>query len=134
MNHEIYHYGVKGIKWGVRRSKEELKYNRNSVYASVNRSIPKIASKNEILVRSFSQHAADQAQDRKVSAKDIVDALKKPFYIEPMRIDDYGRKSNRFIGEKATVNVNPDNGNVTTVWNTGSRDKKKYSKERKNSK
>lgn len=84
MSNEIYHYGVKGMKWGVRRSKEELRYNRNSIYASVNRSIPKIASKNGILVRSFSQHAADQAQDRKVPAKDIVDALKKPLYIEPI--------------------------------------------------
>lgn len=131
MSNEIYHYGVKGMKWGVRRSKEELRYNRNSVYASVNRSIPKIASKNGILVRSFSKHAANQAQERKVSAKDIVDALKKPLYIEPVRIDDYGRKSRRFIGEKATVNVNPDNGNVTTVWNTGSKDRRKYTIERK---
>ena len=130
MNNEIYHYGVKGMKWGVRRSKEELRYNRNSIYASVNRSIPKIAYKNGILVRPFSQHAADQAQDREVSAKDIVDALKKPLYIEPVRIDDYGRKSRRFIGEKATVNVNPDNGNVTTVWPTGKRERKKYSGER----
>jgi hypothetical protein len=134
MNNEIYHYGVKGMKWGVRRSKEELRYNRNSIYTSVNRSIPKIASKNGILVRSFSKHAADQAQDRKVSAKDIVDALKKPLYIEPIKFDKNGRPSKRFIGAKATVNVNPDTGNVATVWKTGSKDRRKYSSERKNSK
>lgn len=34
---ELRHYGVKGMKWGVRRSKEELAYNKNSVITAVNR-------------------------------------------------------------------------------------------------
>lgn len=53
MSNEIYHYGVKVMKCGMRRSKEELRYNRNSVYASVNRSIPKIASKIDNIVKKL---------------------------------------------------------------------------------
>ncbi|MCM1117950.1 MAG: hypothetical protein NC543_01105 [bacterium] len=43
-------------------------------------------------------------------------------------IDDNGRKSQRFIGENATVNINPDTGNVITVWKNGSATKRKYEK------
>lgn len=114
---ELFHYGVKGMKWGVRRSRKELKYNRNSIAASVNRSIKvyKIATKNGILVKGFSEHAVDQAEERKVSAKQIVSALQRPIYIEDIRTDNKGRRSQRFIGRKATTNVNPDNGVITTV-------------------
>jgi hypothetical protein len=39
------------------------------------------------------------------------------------------QRSIRYIGDKATANVNPDNGNITTVWKTGKRVRMKYSKE-----
>lgn len=42
--------------------------------------------------------------------------------------DDLGRNSQRFIGDKATVNMNPDSGKVTTVWKTGKATRKKYTK------
>lgn len=41
----LYHYGVKGMKWGVRRTKEELKYDKNSISAIVDNSLNKIATK-----------------------------------------------------------------------------------------
>ena len=122
----IKHYGVKGMKWGVRRTPEQLKYNKNSVTASVNRSLIKVATKNGILVRSISDHAANQASERKVSAKEIVDALKNSLYIRDVRTDKSGRKSQRFVGYSATVNVNPDTGIISTVWRTGTRERNKY--------
>ena len=129
---ELFHYGVKGMKWGVRRSREELKYNRNSVAASVNRSIKvfKVATKNGILVRGFSEHAADRAAERKVTAQQIVAATQRPMYIDEIRTDSKGRRSQVFIGRKATVSVNPDNGVITTAWKTGKDERRKYLRKR----
>lgn len=112
---ELYHYGVKGMKWGVRRSKEELKYNKSSVIASVNRSISTITTKNGVKLSALSDHAGDQARDRKVGAKAIVDAVKNPLYIRPTVTDKQGRPSQRFVGKSVTVNVNPTTGVICTI-------------------
>lgn len=50
-------------------------------------------------------------------------------HIGDVKIDNMNRKSQRFIGENATVNINPDNGMVITVWRTGKSTAKKYRKE-----
>ena len=123
---ELYHYGVKGMKWGVRRSKESLRYNKSSVIASVNRSVSKTVTKNGIKLTALSDHAGDQARDRKVSAKAIIDAVRNPLYTESVTIDKKGRPSQRFIGKNATVNVNPSSGVISTVWRTGTKTRKKY--------
>ncbi len=77
---------------------------------------------------SISDHASKQAQDRKVSSKNIIDAIINPLYIRKVTTDQYGRKSQRFIGDKATVNVNPDTGVIATVWPTGTKTRNKYKK------
>lgn len=38
---ELYHHGVKGMKWGVRRTKEQLGYKSNSKLSSENFSMKK---------------------------------------------------------------------------------------------
>lgn len=125
---ELYHYGIKGMRWGVRRSKEELRYNKSSVIASVNRSIKSHVTRNGIRLSSLSEHAGDQARDRKVSAKAIVDAVKNPLYIKQVRYDNLGRPSQRFIGKYATVNVNPTSGTIVTIWPTSTKKRMKYSR------
>lgn len=112
---ELCHYGIKGMKWGVRRSKEELAYNKNSVIAAVNRKEIKVKMKHGILTCRMSDHAGIQAASRKVSSREIVDAITKPLYINDITLDQAGRKSQRYIGKNATVNVNPDNGTIITV-------------------
>lgn len=120
----LYHYGVKGQKWGV----------RNGPPYPINRASPlrivslKIATKIGILVTGVSIHAEEQAKTRGVKNEDIVDALKNPLYIGDGSTDADGRKSKRFIGYHATVNVNPETGLIATVWPTGRKKRKKYMK------
>lgn len=83
---------------------------------------------NGITIHSISAHTIDRASERGVSSANVVDAIQNPLHIGEIVLDRYGRKSQRFIGEKATVNVNPDTGNIATVWNTGKAQKKKYAK------
>lgn len=111
----LFHYGIKGMKWGVRRTPEELGYNKGSVESVVNRHLPKVIAKNGLKVRSMSIHAAEQAEERKVKAKEILETLNNPLYIYGIRTDEQGRRSQRLVGNNATVNVNPDNGVIVTV-------------------
>ena len=125
---ELYHYGVKGMKWGVRRTKEELRYNKGSIQSIINRRASGIKTKNGLKITAMSDHIGDQASSRKVEAKHIVDALENPIYIRDVRYDKQGRPSQRFVGTNATVNVNPETGIITTTWKTGTRERTKYSK------
>ena len=112
---ELCHYGVKGMKWGVRRTREQLRHDKGSIMSVVNRNASKIATRNGILVTSIADHAGDQAHERKITSKEIVDALQKPLYIKGVKVDDEGRKSQQFIGSKATVCVNPDTGVISPL-------------------
>lgn len=123
----LMHYGIKGMRWGVRRTKEELMYNKESVLAAVNRKSLNVKTANGIRVYELSDHAGDQVTARKVSAKDIVDAVTKPLHIKDVEYDQFGRPSQQFIGKYATVAVNPDTGIGCSVWKTGTRTRKKYS-------
>lgn len=84
---------------------------------------------NGIKVESFSEHMEKRAVERNVSLKDLKDAFENPLHIDDIKIDSLGRPSQRFIGEKATVNINPETGTVATIWKTGKSKIKKYKKE-----
>ena len=84
---------------------------------------------NDISINSVSIHALDQARTRGVSLSDINRAVTNPLHIDDIETDDMGRRSQRFIGNDATVNVNPDSGTIATVWKTGTRTRRKYSDE-----
>ncbi len=104
---------------GAKRYKNELSLDGNGGI---------IKTKNGIGVSSISKHTIERANERNVSRQDIANALENPLNIRDVVVDDSGRKSQRFIGANATVNINPDTGNVITVWKTGSATKKKYLK------
>lgn len=87
-----------------------------------------LKTKNGITITGISAHGYERQDERNVPVEDIKDALTSPLKIKDPVIDDHGRRSQRFIGEKATVNVNPDTGNIPTVWRTGSKTVKKYKK------
>lgn len=88
----------------------------------------KTIASNGVKVGSISVHTLERANERGVTATAIIEAFKNPLHIGDVIIDDLGRKSQRFIGEIATANVNPGTGKVTTVWKTGKATKKKYKK------
>ncbi len=83
----LMHYDVKGMKWGIRRTPEELRYNSSSVIASVNRYGINVVTSTGDRIASMSSHAGDQARQREVSAKEIIDALRSPLYIKPVKYD-----------------------------------------------
>lgn len=125
---ELIHHGIKGQKWGVRRTPEQLSHDRYSIEARLNKK--KIVTANGVSVTHISKHALDRAEElsRYVTAKEIENALTKPIHIDKISANSNGR-SQRFIGNDATVNVNPDTGNIITVWKTGNKIKKRYLKE-----
>lgn len=47
-----------------------------------------------------------------VAIKEIAQAIKAPLDIRPVKVDYNGGRSQKYIGEKATVTINPDTGNL----------------------
>lgn len=113
-------------------------YNRIWHYKAVPETIEKtddfgiiknVNTANGIKVSAPSQHMLERAAERGVTAADVTNALQQPLHINEVKTDNQGRRSQRFIGALATVNVNPDSGIVTTIWKTGQKTKEKYQKE-----
>lgn len=131
------HYGIKGMKWGVRRTKKQLQYDRYSIQAKLNHAFPSIKTTNNVRVNTISEHALDRIEsgdDRKVTAEQIVNALEKPLKIGKTKFDEFGRPSIRYTGEHATVNVDPMTCAITTVWKTGHKEAAKLKAKKEDNK
>ncbi|WP_299223804.1 RHS repeat-associated core domain-containing protein [uncultured Psychroserpens sp.] len=74
-----------------------------------------IKASNGIEVTGFTKHGLDQKMDRGVSSSSMLQAIKEPLQIGPVKFDDLGRPSQRFVGEKGTIAVNPQTGKVVSV-------------------
>lgn len=89
-----------------------------------------LVTSNGIRVTSWSEHSFARVAERHVTRDEVVDALKNPLDVGSIKTDEKGRRSQRFIGRTATVNINPDNGVITTVWRTGTSTRKKLEKKK----
>ncbi|WP_425521708.1 RHS repeat-associated core domain-containing protein [Xanthomonas vasicola] len=75
----------------------------------------------KISIKGMTGHAVDQAINRGVKPAQIVDAIKDPLKVAEAKVDALGRQSQKIVGEKATVVVNPETGKIVTVYPTSSR-------------
>ncbi len=78
-----------------------------------------------IIEMSVSKHAMERIEQRGVTLKDMRDAIENPLEEPKLRLDAYNKKSIRYLGKKATVNVNPLSNNIVTIWKTSSKKKSK---------
>lgn len=86
-----------------------------------------LKTSNGITITKVSKHQQERADIRNLNLDGIKDALLNPLHISDVSEKKNG-KSQRFIGETATVNINPDTGAVITSWATGKSRLKKYKK------
>jgi hypothetical protein len=71
-------------------------------------------------IDNMSYHAKQRAVERNISQSDINDALKNPLKITSVKYDTQGFPSVQYIGNNATVVVNPETGHIITLWPTSS--------------
>jgi hypothetical protein len=81
----------------------------------------KLAEGGAKLALKMGEHAVEQATARGVKASQIIDAARNPLKVTETKIDALGRPSQKLIGEKATIAVNPEIGKITTVHPTSSK-------------
>ncbi|MDF2486734.1 MAG: phage head morphosis protein family [Herbinix sp.] len=78
-------------------------------------------SSNGTEITNISKHAVDRAIERNVSAANTKEALLNPLKTGRIKISDNGLPSQKYIGEKATVSINPDTGVIIQVNPTSSK-------------
>ena len=88
-----------------------------------------ITTSNGINVTGISKHCEERINERDITISDVKEALIKQLHVCDVKTDENGRKSQRFIGEKVTANVNPDTGYIPTAWKTGKATARKYRKD-----
>ena len=130
INKEIYHHGIKGQKWGVRRTKEQLIHDPYSIAAKVNNRKLEVDTLSGKVTAKLTNHAIEQLSrpERLLTAKEILDAMEHPLdKANTLRVDPITKlTSQRFIGQYATVNINDLTGDISTLWKTSSKIVKKY--------
>ncbi|SHF15291.1 Phage minor capsid protein 2 [Tissierella praeacuta DSM 18095] len=85
-----------------------------------------LITEDNITIEGISHHLKERVIEREISAKSIEDALKNPLNIGKIKYDKQNRPSIEYIGNNARVQINPETGNIITVWRTSSKLRNKY--------
>lgn len=120
--------GAGGYQLVPASMKYEQWYDRHVTQATeteFNTLVQGIAAADGLKITKVSSHAIDQAIARRVSAGAAKQALTEPLEIGKIKVDAKGRRSKRYVGEQATVAVNPDTGVVASLNPTHSKTAKK---------
>lgn len=80
---------------------------------------------NGIEIQLVTKHFTDQMKNRDITFDDVKDALGNTLKWRDTTYDINGKPAQRFVGENATVNVNPYGGILVTCWSTSSKLKRK---------
>ncbi len=75
------------------------------------------------VVGNMTRHLSERMMERNITKAQIIEALTNPMYIETKE-DHLGRPSKLYVGNKRTVAVNPNNGNILTARATNKKEKK----------
>jgi len=73
---------------------------------------------NNVEIKDVSRHLIDRVRQREIELDDILETLKNPLDCGKIVYDEKNRPSFKAIGEKTTLYINPDTGNITTVHKT----------------
>ena len=108
MNDELYHYGVKGMKWGIRRTPAQLGHDvskRAKKVGSAVGSTLKKAGKSTVSAIKSHQEASKQRKAAKKDTKDLKKIRKKP--LSEMSDDELRRTIQRMQLEQQYANLQP---------------------------
>lgn len=83
-----------------------------------------------VTINNLSAHFYDRRDGRNVDIKAVAQTIKSPIWTEPATRDRYGRLGQRLVGHKTTVVLNPETGNIATIYKTQKRYLNKARKER----
>ena len=97
-----------------------------SIEKEVNNNIVCILTPNGIKISELSHHGierfiGDGDKRKGVSVEGVRDALVNPLDIKDIKVDSLGRKSQKFVGERATISINPETGNIIQTNPTSSK-------------
>ncbi|MDC0827000.1 phage minor head protein [Lactococcus petauri] len=91
-------------------------------------SITGLVAKDGLTISGMTDHLKERIVEREVNLENIVNAILNPLFIYPDKVDEFGRISRKYLGEYATIVINPEDGSAITTMVTSSRLRRKYGK------
>jgi hypothetical protein len=79
------------------------------------------------------RHSVNQKINRNVKSSDELDAVNNPLTVKPIKVDSQGRPSQRSIGAKAEVAINPETNKIVSVNPTSSKKAERLIRQQKES-
>jgi len=78
-------------------------------------------TKNADGIIQHTKHSLNQKINRQIKSSDELDAIRNPLDVRPVKLDSQGRPSQRIIGAKAEIVINPKTGVVVSINPTSSK-------------